>query len=49
MDFLDGACQQSILSFFIIFIIALFIINNENILTDSTDEKKYLQRKYNQL
>ena len=49
MDLLDGACQQLILSFFIVFIIALFIINNGNILTDGTDGKKYLQRKYNEL
>ena len=49
MDCLDGACQQLILTFFIVLIIALFIINNGNILTDGTDEKKYLQRKYNKL
>ena len=31
------------------FFIALFIENNGNILTDGTNERKYLQRKYNDL
>ena len=37
--------------FFLVLFVAnvLFIVNNGNILTDGTDERKYLKRKYNEL
>ena len=34
---------------FFAFFTALFIVNNENILTDGKNEREYLKRKYNEL
>ena len=34
---------------FFFFFVALLIVNDGNILTDRTNERKYLQRKYNDL
>ena len=33
----------------IVFFVLLIIVNNGKILTDGSDERKYLQRKYNEL
>ena len=33
----------------LIMALLLFIVNNENILTDGTDERNYLRKKYNEL
>ena len=34
---------------FLFFFVVLLIVNDGNILTDRTNERKYLQRKYNDL
>ena len=41
--------EQLILSMFFLFLIVLLIVNNGNILIDGTNERKYLQIKYNDL
>ena len=51
MDFKD-LCDERIrrlLCCLIVFLILLFIVNDGNILKDGRDERKYLQRKYNEL
>lgn len=41
---------RSILRYIAYVAVSIFtIVNNGNILTDSTDERKHLQRKYNEL
>ena len=40
---------QLILLLVTVFLIVLFIVKNGNMLTDRTNERKYLQRKYNDL
>ena len=41
--------EQLILLFISLMYALVLIVNNGNILTDGTDERRYLQRKYNGL
>ena len=51
MDFRDLYDERirRFLCCLIVFLILLFIVNDGNILKDGRDERKYLQRKYNEL
>ena len=50
LGFMSGRGEQLILLLIIVFFFTVvFIMNNGNILTDCTNEGKYLQRKYNEL
>ena len=51
MDFRDLYDERirRFLCCLIVFLILLFIMNDGNILKDGRDERKYLQRKYNEL
>ena len=50
LGFMSGRGEQLILLLIIVFFFTVvFIMNNGNILTDCTNERKYLQRKYNEL
>ena len=48
MDYLERTREQMILLLFFAFSIVLFIVNNGNILTDGTNEREYVKRKYNE-
>lgn len=39
----------SLFCYVVLIVLLLFIVNNGNILTDGTDKRKYLRRKYNDL
>ena len=51
LGFMSGRGEQLILLLLIAFFFftVVFIMNNGNILTDGKNERKYLQRKYNEL
>ena len=43
------ARRRQLILLLVIFSMALFIVNNGNILTEGRNERKYFQRKYNDL
>ena len=49
LSFMSARGEQLMLLLLIVFFTVVFIVNNGNILTNGTSERKYLQRKYKEL